>query len=912
MRIFILFYFICFIGVICNSQTTFQSGLDFNENGNTNVYFLDTEELSTGEILSTGIKSTFSIFCISSNDGLSHNCFSFNQSGSLDFIADAEEDVEGNIYFILYGNSNEGTYTSVVKMSENYDFIWSKRLNIGSSVAGSNVARIHSDSSGKVFAVLLTYGGTLGSIKIAELDSESGGIIAENNIKVDESSSGMFESNMLLLKEVDGKLIINLTINHPQIPAFASSRLVYFDIESFSVTHQIVFPDKEYLLSDTFSNGDLLIQRLGTEENDFPQGDVGILRMNTAGEVIWSKKIDINPYKKFSSSVLINSNDDIYLIANEFQNSFNQIYKLNDDGEIIWGKGYSGQEVSFYGTTIATNNDIVFWSALKGQDGFNDRVLNRISQSGDLEGYEPREICYDEPTDFVPEFITEEVYEIDHYFFEDGSVGLLDILVQPITILQPISSDPNFIFPQEFCVGDSSDVSNINNEYASSITWFVEGTTDYNSSNSSPGQLSWSQPGTYTIRQTIVFEGCTYEYELETVVSDLPLFDLPDTTVICAPAVDIVLDAAAQNVATDYLWNTGATTPQITADTAGSYAVTVTNVHCSAEAQTRVVDLDPTFDLPARICLDNCAAVNNLHNADAQTTLWTFTNAENPTSDQAVPPAICFTETGKQYVSQTVTFGQCSETFTDSIDLLPVPRPNLGTDLEICEGETATLAPPAQTDLSYTWSTGATDAQIEVPVAGTYSVTVANAVCSRADTVTVSYTAAAAPALALPPDTLLCARDLPLFLAPDLSDTDAFAWLDPTTGDTRTDSIFAVTAAGDYLLQVEQDGCLYDYFVEITTRDCAARIYIPTAFSPNNDGINDLFTAYGENFRLTSMRIFDRWGNLYFSEEGANIAWDGSSRGRLAETGVYVYVAEWVNELTGETGVLSGDVTVAE
>lgn len=74
------------------------------------------------------------------------------------------------------------------------------------------------------------------------------------------------------------------------------------------------------------------------------------------------------------------------------------------------------------------------------------------------------------------------------------------------------------------------------------------------------------------------------------------------------------------------------------------------------------------------------------------------------------------------------------------------------------------------------------------------------------------------------------------------------------------------------------------------------RVYFPTAFSPNFDGVNDSFQpAYGkEVVRVLDFAIFDRWGGLVFQRRDClkgDCGWDGYSRGRAAEAGYYVYKA---------------------
>jgi gliding motility-associated-like protein len=67
-------------------------------------------------------------------------------------------------------------------------------------------------------------------------------------------------------------------------------------------------------------------------------------------------------------------------------------------------------------------------------------------------------------------------------------------------------------------------------------------------------------------------------------------------------------------------------------------------------------------------------------------------------------------------------------------------------------------------------------------------------------------------------------------------------------------------------------------------------LYIPNAFSPNNDGDNDVFTAVGDYIFDFDMRIYDRWGNLVYHSTKVSNGWNGLMKGSPAIEDVYVYV----------------------
>ncbi|NCP45110.1 MAG: gliding motility-associated C-terminal domain-containing protein, partial [Flavobacteriales bacterium] len=70
--------------------------------------------------------------------------------------------------------------------------------------------------------------------------------------------------------------------------------------------------------------------------------------------------------------------------------------------------------------------------------------------------------------------------------------------------------------------------------------------------------------------------------------------------------------------------------------------------------------------------------------------------------------------------------------------------------------------------------------------------------------------------------------------------------------------------------------------------------YIPNSFTPNDDGTNDVFRAYGEGIDLSNfkMYVFDRWGEKIFETDDITDGWDGTYRGSPVANGVYVWRIE--------------------
>jgi len=110
-------------------------------------------------------------------------------------------------------------------------------------------------------------------------------------------------------------------------------------------------------------------------------------------------------------------------------------------------------------------------------------------------------------------------------------------------------------------------------------------------------------------------------------------------------------------------------------------------------------------------------------------------------------------------------------------------------------------------------------------------------------------------------------------------------------------------------------GCIAtDSFLVIVEKD--RNLFIPNAFSPNDDGSNDIHDVYSSNNVAMIKRylIFDRWGELICNKENipqrwTNFGWDGTFRGQKMQTGVYVYMIE-VEFIDGEVIRYSGDLSL--
>ena len=87
-------------------------------------------------------------------------------------------------------------------------------------------------------------------------------------------------------------------------------------------------------------------------------------------------------------------------------------------------------------------------------------------------------------------------------------------------------------------------------------------------------------------------------------------------------------------------------------------------------------------------------------------------------------------------------------------------------------------------------------------------------------------------------------------------------------------------------------------------------IFVPNAFTPNEDGTNDEFGVVGEGIEEMTLYVFNRWGEVVFESTEVNRKWNGTHKGEKCENGVYVYKLVARNKMTNQFFEKTGHVTL--
>lgn len=216
-----------------------------------------------------------------------------------------------------------------------------------------------------------------------------------------------------------------------------------------------------------------------------------------------------------------------------------------------------------------------------------------------------------------------------------------------------------------------------------------------------------------------------------------------------------------------------------------------------------------------------------------------------------------------------------------TITVLDTPTVNLGPDTSFCNDQVYIL--DAQNNGSATiWNTGETQSSITPVMSGIYWVDVDNGGCEIRDSVEI--TIHPLPTSLLNSYYIMCSDDN-IFPMLDPGPAAAYKW--SPTGDTIQE--IEATMSGTYTVElISIEGCATVDSTFVLER-CEPRIFVPTAFTPDGDGLNDVFKPTVSNLTSYTIYVYNRWGQSIFTTEFIEEGWDGTFKNSEVPQGVYFY-----------------------
>lgn len=381
---------------------------------------------------------------------------------------------------------------------------------------------------------------------------------------------------------------------------------------------------------------------------------------------------------------------------------------------------------------------------------------------------------------------------------------------------------------------------------------------------------------------------------------------------ICSGAsVELVGNAFGGSV---YQWSpaTGLSNPNILNPIASptqtiTYTLTVINpaVNCQDTDQVTVYvtnTLQATVSPDVAICLGESAQLV-ADATDGTVYLWfPFDGLDNPN----IPNPIA---TPAQTTTYTVFVSNdlgCADQKSVTVTVNTASAQVSVADIAFCPGESGTLATSSGSYTSYLWNNGSTQPQISVSEPGAYSVTVTDAqngcTASASASATVSLYSLPQPAIT---------GNLTFFTGQTITLQADTAYAAYIWSNGATQPAITVNTTGNYSLTVTNaQGCKGSATVAVT-EEPVAPFAIPSAFSPNADGVNDRFMIITppDNISALQLFVFNRWGQQVFYSNALNQPWNGTFEGADCEMGVYVYYGS-VTLKNGQVAPFQGNVTL--
>lgn len=233
---------------------------------------------------------------------------------------------------------------------------------------------------------------------------------------------------------------------------------------------------------------------------------------------------------------------------------------------------------------------------------------------------------------------------------------------------------------------------------------------------------------------------------------------------------------------------------------------------------------------------------------------------------------------------------------------------------QACLNDSVTIM--AKGGIKYLWSNGETDSTIRIKLTADtlLKVIISDTVCGFfSDSFDVSIKAATKPVMSISSDVTSVFRNQPINIYYHGNSNDRINWqIDkPNTSNPSGHGINIVfNDTGEAMVKVvsvNMLGCIDSAFTKVEIRQ--ERVFFATAFTPNGDGLNDVFKPQGVGVKEFQLTIYNRWGQAVFMTKDVNTGWDGTMDGLPVSTDVYFYQCDVVG-ISGKVYGYNGNVTV--
>ena len=393
-----------------------------------------------------------------------------------------------------------------------------------------------------------------------------------------------------------------------------------------------------------------------------------------------------------------------------------------------------------------------------------------------------------------------------------------------------------------------------------------------------------SKPGIYWLKFSV--DGCALSDTINITFKNLPPLNLGKDTGFCN-GTSIKLNAHNVGIQ-NYLWQDQTILSSYTVINTGNYWVEVTGTNGCKNQDTISLKMLPipvfTLGRDTAICDGNTLFLR--FDIVGANYLWNDGSNLNRLSIKS--PGIYWL---------TINNNGCSKQDSIEVNYKPNPIVHLGNDTTLCEGIIKTLA-VSNANTVYNWQDGSINNIFTVNKQGLYFVTASMKGCIAKDSINIWYTPK--PIFTLGRDTFIC-KGQSILLRPIINTITEYHW---QNGSNATS--YNITDTGTYVLIVTNECGTYSDSIRISRGVC--QLYVPSAFSPNMDNLNDVFRIkYPFVVKRYNIAIFNKFGQKIFESADMTKAWDGNYNGEAQSVGAYVWIIS-LTDIDGKDKIVKGTV----
>jgi gliding motility-associated-like protein len=430
--------------------------------------------------------------------------------------------------------------------------------------------------------------------------------------------------------------------------------------------------------------------------------------------------------------------------------------------------------------------------------------------------------------------------------------------------------------------------------------------------------------GSYTVTVTNA-AGCSNTSAVNTIsnYTVIPPVISPDGVVTVLQGDSVLLTATGGN---SYNWSNGGAGAGIYVHTNGFYSVVATTANgcTSSSATVQVITITAQTILSAAGATTFCEGGNVLLSSVFPTgNQWYFNGQPLPGEVNQQYSAI---DSGYYKVA---SYQSNHWVFSDSmlVKVYTAPQEPDVTDTAICSSNAVFLQVAAQNGLTYKWydqytggSLLSSQSSYQTPPlqanAHYYIESINGFGCASVVRAGLNVLVMPTPAPAFSTTTQLQTGMYLTTFNNTTVNADIYQWIFGDTtiaGNTSSlqNPVFSYPAVGTYtvtLIATTNVGCTSTLVQKIQVSGNNS-LFVPTTFTPNGDGKNDIFRVRGDNITLEEMLIYDQWGKVIYRTDEARPNWDGTVNGETVANGTYVYRIRILDK-DQQSKELTGPITV--